>query len=62
MQNKPNFPKTKMNLNHYMTKEYENKLKHRTPAKQTQSNPILSASGGFGLFVHFLFGICGFIS
>jgi len=40
-----------MNLNHYSTKDYENKLTHRTPAKQTQSNPILSASGGFKMAI-----------
>jgi hypothetical protein len=37
----------KMNLNLYYTKDYENKSPLRTPAKQTQTKPILSASGGF---------------
>jgi hypothetical protein len=36
-----------MSLTHYMTKEYENKSGLLTMEKQTQSNPILSASGGF---------------
>jgi predicted ATPase len=40
MQNKPNFRKAKMNLTFYSTKDYENKSPLRTPAKQTQSNPI----------------------
>jgi hypothetical protein len=47
MQNKPNFRKAKMDVNSILTKAYENKPRLRTPAKQTQSNPILSASGGF---------------
>jgi len=39
---------SKMNLNLYSTRDYENKPRLRTPEKQTQSNPILSASpGGF---------------
>ncbi len=40
MQNKPNFRKARMNLNFYLTKDYENKPRLRTPPKQTQSNPI----------------------
>jgi len=40
MQNKPNFRKAKMNLNLYMTKDYENKSGLLTMAKQTQTNPI----------------------
>ena len=43
MQNKPNFRKAKMNLNFYSTKDYENQGRLRTPAKQTQSNPISKA-------------------
>jgi len=43
MQNKPNFQKTKMDLTFYSAKDYENKPCLRTPGKQTQSNPILSA-------------------
>jgi len=39
MQNKPNFPKAKMNLCHYTTRDYDNELRLRTPGKQTQSNP-----------------------
>jgi hypothetical protein len=39
--------KLKMNLTFYSTKDYENKSGLLTPGKQTQSNPILSASGGF---------------
>jgi hypothetical protein len=38
--------KLKMNLNHYITKDYENKSGLLTMEKQTQSNPNLSASGG----------------
>ena len=40
MQNKPNFRKTKMKLNFYSTKDYENETPLPTPPKQTQSNPI----------------------
>jgi hypothetical protein len=36
-----------MKLNSCSTKDYENKSGLLTTAKQTQSNPILSASGGF---------------
>ncbi|MBA7687577.1 hypothetical protein ES703_96041 [subsurface metagenome] len=32
-----------MKLNSYSTKDYENKPRLRTPGKQTQSNPTLSA-------------------
>ena len=46
-QNKPNFPKAKMKLNFYSTKDYENKPRLPAPPKQTQSNPILSAIAGF---------------
>jgi len=37
----------KMNLTNYMTKDYVNNLRLLKMEKQTQSNPILSASGGF---------------
>ena len=47
MQNKPNFRKTKMNLNSYLTKDYENERLHwtgKTKPIQTQykanTNPI----------------------
>jgi len=40
MQNKPNLRKAKMKLNFCSTKDYENQGRLRTPAKQTQSNPI----------------------
>jgi hypothetical protein len=36
----PIFEESKMNLTHYMTKEYENKSGLLTMEKQTQSNPI----------------------
>ncbi len=39
-QNKPNFRKAKMNLNFYLTKDYENEPRLPAPGKQTQSNPI----------------------
>jgi hypothetical protein len=39
--------KSKMNLTYYMTKDYGNNSPLLTMAKQTQSNPILFASGGF---------------
>jgi hypothetical protein len=46
MQNKPNFRKTKMKLNFYLTKTYENNLcsgllenKPKTNPKQTQNKP-----------------------
>jgi len=39
MQNKPNFQKTKMKLNLYSTKDYENKSGLLKMEKQTQSNP-----------------------
>jgi len=37
---KPNFRKAKMNVNFYLTKEYENEPHLPAPGKQTQSNPI----------------------
>jgi len=37
---KPNFRNAKMNVNSVKTKEYVNEPFLRTPAKQTQSNPI----------------------
>ena len=43
MQNKPNLRKAKMKLNFCSTKDYENQGRLRTPAKQTQSNPISRA-------------------
>jgi len=43
MRNKPNFQKTEMNLNHYIRRDYKNNSRLRTPEKQTQSNPSLSA-------------------
>jgi len=48
MQNKPNSRKTKMNLNFYLEKGYENKPCFRVLVKQTQSNPI--SKGAFILF------------
>jgi len=42
MQNKPNFRKAKMKLNFYSTRDYQNELRLRTRAKQTQSNPTCS--------------------
>jgi len=38
---------SKMSLSLYLTSDYENKSGFLTTGKQTQSNPILSASGGF---------------
>jgi hypothetical protein len=38
--------KPKMNLTHSTTNDYENISGLLKPGKQTQSNPILSASGG----------------
>jgi hypothetical protein len=35
-----------MKLNHYTTNDYENKSGLLPTEKQTQTNPILSASGG----------------
>jgi len=43
MQNKPNFCRDKMNISNVLTKDYENKIAFGLRAKQTQSNPILSA-------------------
>jgi hypothetical protein len=40
MQNKPNFPKLRMNLTLYLTRDYENTQRLGTPQKQTQSDPI----------------------
>jgi hypothetical protein len=39
MQNKPNFPKAKIKLNLYLTKDYEHEPPLRQPAKQTQFKP-----------------------
>jgi hypothetical protein len=47
MQNKPNYHSNKMNTTLLLTKHYENKTCPQTLKKQTQTNPILSASGGF---------------
>jgi len=59
MQNKPNFPKTKMNLNICSERNYENKSPIPSLRKQSQSNPIFSCcrvwSFGFGALN--LFGI-----
>jgi len=42
MQNKPNFRKAKMNLNFYLTKDYENENHPQSRTKQTQYEPNLS--------------------
>jgi len=42
MQNKANFPNVKVDVTLISAKAYENKQCLRTPAKQTQTNPILS--------------------
>jgi len=59
MQNKPNFPKTKMNLNICSERNYENKSPIPSLRKQSQSNPIFSWcrvwSFGFGAWN--LFGV-----
>jgi len=39
-----------LNLTFYSTNNYDNKSGLLTMEKQTQSNPILSASGGFVFF------------
>jgi hypothetical protein len=49
MRNKPNFPKAKMNLNLYMTMDYEKKCLCGDPQnkpKQTQSCPPMEGKGG----------------
>jgi len=38
--------KPKMNLNHYTTRDYENKLTPSNAEKQTQSNPTCSEQFG----------------
>ena len=59
LQNKPNFLKTKMNLNIFSERRYENKSPIPSLRKQTQSNPIFSWcrvwSFGFGAWN--LFGV-----
>ncbi len=40
MQNKPNFRKTKMNLNSYLTKDYENKSNWKLGENKANTNPI----------------------
>ena len=40
MQNKPNFQKTKMNVNIYNTTNYENKWQQRVRKNKPNSNPI----------------------
>jgi hypothetical protein len=56
---KPIFKKPKLNLSHYKIKDYVNNLRLLKMAKQTQSNPILSASGGFKRRSFGLSGIVG---
>jgi hypothetical protein len=46
---------SKMNLTHYMTKEYENKSGLLTMEKQTQSNPTLLSFEPFNEFCQALF-------
>ncbi len=41
MQNKPNLLNAQMNVSAVITKHYESQGRLQTPAKQTQSNPIL---------------------
>ena len=40
MQNKPNFPKSQMNVKLYNTKDYENKWQRRVRKNKPNSNPI----------------------
>ncbi len=40
MQNKPNFRKTKMNLNSYLTKDYENKSNWKLGENKANTKPI----------------------
>jgi len=47
MQNKPNLPYTQMNVSSVLIEDYENDNVFLFQEKQTQSKPILSASGGF---------------
>jgi len=43
MRNKPNFQKAEMKLNLYSAKDYENKLRFRTPKnKPNQTQPVVS--------------------
>jgi hypothetical protein len=46
MRNKANFQKSQMFITASVTMNYSEKYKLDTWSKQTQSNPILSASGG----------------
>jgi len=47
MQNKPNLRKAKMNVNPYITTDYENTSNWTLGQNKPNSNPILSAVGGF---------------
>ena len=47
MQNKPNLRKAKMNVNPYITTDYENISNWTLGQNKPNSNPILSAVGGF---------------
>jgi hypothetical protein len=47
MQNEPNFSKSQMFITLIRTTNYNKKWTMDTWSKQTQSNPILPASGGF---------------
>jgi len=49
--------KQKMNLSRYTTKNYDNKSGLLTMAKQTQSNPILSAVSGATFLNHNFFKV-----
>ena len=45
MQNKPNLLDAQMSVSSALAKDYENKPRLRTQAKQTQSNPISKTAG-----------------
>jgi len=52
MQNKPNFQNFQMVISLVNTRNYNNEQRTMNYSKQTQSNPILSASGGFKMHTY----------
>jgi len=52
IQNKPNFRKAKMVVTAVYTMANNNEQRTVNYSKQTQSNPILSASGGFKRYAY----------
>ena len=60
MQNKPNFQNAQIVVSLVKTMNYNNKQRTMNYSKQSQSNPILFASGGFKRHICSVLGLkCG---